>query len=68
MNTENYQYYYGIYNSFTDIEKVWKKNAAHQYSTNDIKVFYNGIEIPRRNVIDYVLEYPDLVLYLNHKN
>ena len=68
MTDKDFQYYYGIYNNFKDVEFIWKKFNDLQLGTLIIRVFIDGTEIPRKKIIDYVIDNPDLVLYMNYSN
>ena len=66
-NNQNYSYYYGLYSQFREVEIQFNKLKS-LYNDIEIVPFYNGIKLERHEVIYKVLDYPDLILFINYSN
>ncbi len=66
--TGMYKYYIGCYPSFREAEKYLV--AFQKSSSTDLRVvaFMRGEEIKRHEIIDYVIEFPDLALFMHYLN
>lgn len=61
-----YQYYAGVYKRFTEAEAALKQAILQFGIKAEIKAFRNGVPLNRADIIDFVLQDSDLLLYLNY--
>ncbi|MBK9993426.1 MAG: PD40 domain-containing protein [Saprospiraceae bacterium] len=64
--SKKYQYYYGIETKFRDAESIFTK--IKENSKLKIVPLLQGSIIERKEVINFVEKYPDLILYINFMN
>lgn len=63
-----YNYYYGIYKSFKEAEVALQTLKPNYPNLPTLRAGFNGSWLQRNQIIDHVLEAPDLVLYMNYLN
>lgn len=64
--SNDYIYTIGLYKNYFDAQEVIKTLKDDEINTAKIIPYLNGIEIPVDKIIDYAVEYPDLVNYLQY--
>ncbi|MBK9109334.1 MAG: PD40 domain-containing protein [Saprospiraceae bacterium] len=65
---ELYSYYFGTYQRFEDAETAQKDFEALGFPIKSIRARLNDTWLDRKELIDHVLEFPDLLLYLDFLN
>ncbi|MDQ3141845.1 MAG: OmpA family protein [Bacteroidota bacterium] len=65
---EKYHYYCGILKTFDEAEQLAKQIEVKQNRICTLEGFMDGRKLGRREIIDYIVPFPDLILYIHYVN